>query len=224
MDEEIEFILSTAGRYLERKPGRKDVLSAFAGIRPLSRPGPGGPTSALSRDHSVHVDPNRLLTITGGKWTTYRHMAHDCVDQAAVLGDLPERECVTKTLNLHGTHANSQAFGPLAAYGTDAVLIAGLSAAEPEWGRPLDPALPVVGAEVIWAAREEMARTVEDVLARRTRALVLNAEAAVRMAPQVAALLARELGRDAAWQAAQVSAFNEVAAGYRVAGPGFPLA
>jgi glycerol-3-phosphate dehydrogenase len=145
-------------------------------------------------------------------------MAHDCVDQAATLGDLPDKPCVTKTLNIHGYHPNAEQFGHLSVYGTDALAIQALVAAEPTLGQPLDSALPYVAAEVVWAAREEMARTVEDVLSRRTRALLLNAGAALRMAPRVAELLAKELGHDSAWQAQQVAAFTELARGYQVSG------
>jgi glycerol-3-phosphate dehydrogenase len=211
---EIAFVLDTAGRYLQKPPTRADVLSAFAGIRPLVSAGNGKNTASLSRDHTIRIDPSGLLTITGGKWTTYRNMAEDCVNRAAELAKLDPRPCATRTLRIHGAHADAKQFGSLAVYGSDAPLIAKLADADAELGRPLHPALPYTGAEVIWAARYEMARTVEDVLARRTRALFLNARAALAMAPRVAELLARELGRDSAWQAAQVRAFGELAAGY----------
>ena len=216
LDQEIEFMLGTAALYLHKKPTREDILSVFAGIRPLVKSGEGKNTAALSRDHTIHIDQCGLLSITGGKWTTYRNMAQDCVDQAATLGDLRDRECVTKTLNIHGFHPHAEQFGWLSVYGSDAPAIKDLAAQNASLATTLDDALPYIGAEVVWAARHEMARTVEDILSRRTRALLLNAKAAVRMAPRVAALLAAELNRDAAWQAAQVSAFLQVAAGYHV--------
>ncbi len=214
LEEEIRFILDNAARYLERKPTENDILSVFAGIRPLARVAGGKNTAALSRDHTIHIDQNGLLSIAGGKWTTYRNMAQDALDQAATLGDLPEHPCVTKTLNLHGYHQHAESFGPLAVYGSDAVAIRELAQENADWASPLDLALPYTGAEVIWAARHEMARSVEDVLSRRTRALLLNARAAIRMAPRVASLLAGELGRDEAWEREQVAAFETVAAGY----------
>jgi glycerol-3-phosphate dehydrogenase len=217
LDEEIEFILETAGRYLRRPITRADVRSVFVGIRPLVRSGQGANTASLSRDHTIHIDPSGLLTIVGGKWTTYRHMAEDCVDHAATLARLPEKPCVTRNLNVHGFHRQAQNFGALAVYGSDALLIQDLVRAEPALGAALHPALPICGAEVVWAARVEMARTVEDVLARRTRALFLDARAAMEMAAETARLLARELGRDAAWQAEQVAAFRALAEGYVVA-------
>lgn len=207
-EEEIEFILSTAARYLAKAPTRKDILSVFVGIRPLVKSGSAENTAALSRDHTIHIDQSGLLTITGGKWTTYRRMAEDCVDQAAMLARLPERECVTKNLNIHGYHQHTDRFGHLWVHGSDAPDVAALGSAQ------LHTALPYTDGEVIWAVREEMARTVEDVLARRTRALFLNSRAAIEMAPAVATILAKELGEDQHWQDQQIVLFNEIAANY----------
>ena len=216
-DDEINFILETAGRYLERPPRRLDILSVFAGIRPLVRAGDGKNTASLSRDHTIHIDSSGLLTIAGGKWTTYRNMAEDCVDHAVTLAELDERPCVTKSLAIHGSDsvANSAANLPheMAIYGSDARKIREISKNESELANRLNNALPYTGAEVIFAVRYEMARTVEDVLARRTRALFLNARAAIEMAPTVARLVARELSRDEAWQREQTLDFQRLASG-----------
>jgi glycerol-3-phosphate dehydrogenase len=216
--EEIDFILETAGRYLHRAPTRTDVLSVFVGVRPLVRSGDAANTAALSRDHTIRIDPSGLLTIAGGKWTTYRNMAEDCVNQAATLARLADSPCVTRHLNIHGFHPNAERFGDLAVYGSDAVEIHELVRAQPALDERLHPELPYRAAEVAWAARREMALTVEDVLARRTRALFLNARAAVAMAPRVAEILAAERRCDASWQARQVSAFRDLARGYQVTG------
>jgi len=223
MEQEIEFILATAGQYLTKAPTRDDVLSVFAGIRPLVR-GTGvasgvSKTAALSRDHVIHIDRSGLVTICGGKWTTYRHMAEDCVDQAATLAQLPEKPCVTHHLRIHGFHdaAKEEAakeFGSLAVYGSDADEIRKLIETNAGLSEPLHAALPYVKAEVIWAARHEMARTVEDMLARRTRALFLNARAALAMAPAVANLMASELGWDEVTRTKQLAAFRDVASNY----------
>jgi glycerol-3-phosphate dehydrogenase len=213
LEEEIEFVLETASRFLVRPPTRKDVLAVFVGLRPLVKG--EGKTSALSRDHVIHVDASGLLTITGGKWTTYRHMAEDTVDHAITLGKLPDAECRTKNLHIHGYLENSSALGSLEVYGSDAEAIRTL-AKDPKLAAQLHPALPYIAAEVVWAARAEMARTVEDVLARHTRALFLNADAAISMADPVAKILAAELGRDEAWVAAQVDEFVTLAEQYRV--------
>jgi len=215
-DQEIAFVLETASRYLRRALTRADVRSVFVGIRPLVRSGDAKNTAALSRDHLIYIDPTGLITVTGGKWTTWRGMAEHCVNTAAMLEHLPEKPCPTRTLNIHGFHRCASRFGPLAVYGSDALHIQDLIHAEPALGEPLHPALPSCGAEVVWAARSEMARTVEDVLARRTRALFLDARAAIEMAPKAAALLARELGRDEEWQASQVASFRKLACGYLV--------
>ena len=216
MPDEIDFILDTASAYLEHRPGRGDILSVFTGIRPLVKEGGAAATATLSRDHKIQISSTGLLTITGGKWTTYRRMAEDCVDHATVLGRLEERPCVTRELRIHGHHASADAFGPLAAYGADAEGVLELMRSRPELAVPLHPSLAVNGAQVVWAARHEMARTVEDVLARRTRALFLNSRAALAMAPAAARLLAAELGRDEGWEQDQVAAFGRTAASYVV--------
>ena len=213
LEEEIEFVLETASRFFVRPPSRKDVLAVFVGLRPLVKG--EGKTSALSRDHLIHVDTSGLLTITGGKWTTYRHMAEDTVDHAITLGKLQDVECTTKNLRIHGYVEDSAKLGSLEVYGSDAEAIRAL-AKDPALAAQLHPALPYIAAEVVWAAREEMARTVEDVLARHTRALFLHADAAIAMAEPVARLLEAELGRDEAWVKAQVKEFSALAQQYRV--------
>jgi glycerol-3-phosphate dehydrogenase len=213
---EIEFILETASNYLARPPARSDILSVFTGIRPLVNAERGQKTAALSRDHTITVSQSGLLTITGGKWTTYRKMAEDCVDHAAVLGCLAEQPCVTRELRIHGYPQNSDTGHPLAVYGSDAAQIEALARETPVLREPLHPALPVIGAQVVWAARHEMARTLDDALARRTRALFLNAPAALAMAPAAARLMARELGRDEAWQKEQLDVFRQIVHGFDV--------
>ena len=217
-DHEIDFILDTAGRYLERPPTRNDILSVFAGIRPLVRTGDGKNTAALSRDHTIHIDNSGLLTIAGGKWTTYRNMAEDCVNQAATLAQLEDRPCVTRSLSIHGAKPLPPTSDALAIYGSDAARIQELAKADPSLLTPIHPSLPYTPAEVIWAVRHEMARSVEDILARRTRALFLNAKAANAMAPKVAELIANERHCDQEWQQRQVEDFQKVASGYIIAG------
>ncbi|QHN04509.1 glycerol-3-phosphate dehydrogenase/oxidase [Granulicella sp. WH15] len=216
LEEEIEFVLETAGQYLSRPPARKDVLSIYVGIRPLVKAAgaEGSKTSALSRDHTIQIDGAGLLTIVGGKWTTYRHMAEDCVDHAITLGSLKDTPCVTADLHVHGYLQNAQELGALAVYGTDAAAVQALANERPELAEKLHPELPYIGAEIVWAAQHEMSRTLDDALARRTRALLLNARATVEAAPKVAELLAAELGRDAGWAEEQVRSFTELAQQY----------
>jgi glycerol-3-phosphate dehydrogenase len=223
MEQEIDFILATAGQYLTKAPTRDDVLSVFAGIRPLvgatGAASGGVKTAALSRDHVIHIDRSGLVTVCGGKWTTYRHMAEDCVDQAATLAQLPEKPCGTHHLRIHGFHEvtkeeGAKQFGALAVYGSDANEIRKLITTDAGLSEPLHTALPYIKAEVLWAVRHEMARTVEDVLARRTRALFLNARAALEMAPAVADLMSSELGWNEATCTKQLAAFRDVASNY----------
>ncbi|SHJ47897.1 glycerol-3-phosphate dehydrogenase [Hymenobacter daecheongensis DSM 21074] len=215
---EIDFILDSAGRYLARPPQRADVLSTWAGLRPLAAPSTAGAaTKEISRSHKLLVAASGLLTITGGKWTTYRQMAEDVVDRASQLGPLPARPCRTAELPLHGAPAagaTPATNDPLAAYGTDAPALRQLLQENPAWAAPLAPGFPFLQAEVVWAARHEMARTVADVLARRLRLLFLDAAAAQAAAPVVAALLAAELGQDEAWQQQQLAEFRALTAGY----------
>lgn len=215
--QELEFLLDHAARYLSRDPAPSDVLSMFAGLRPLVKAGEASSTAALSRDHTLIVSASGLVTITGGKWTTYRRMGEDAINRAAQVGNLPVRPSITKDLKLHGWTDRPEA-APLDVYGTDAAELRRLLQERPEWAQPLHARLPYYVGEVIWAARCELARTVEDVLARRTRALLLDARASMEVAPTVARLLADELGHDQHWQEQQVQAFRALAAGYLLAG------
>lgn len=214
LDEEIGFILRNAARYLARDPKREDILSIFAGQRPLVRkPGKGGEaTKAISRNHEVLVSDSGLVTIVGGKWTTYRKMAEDTLNHAALIGGFDNKPCVTENLQLHGWRSPNAAPLPehLAVYGADAKKLEDL----PENGERLHDRLPYTKANVVWAIRQEMARTIEDILSRRTRALLLDARAAIESAPVVADLLAKELGKDAAWATKELEEFQKLAGGY----------
>jgi glycerol-3-phosphate dehydrogenase len=176
LESEVEFLLRHAKRYLLRPPERDDVQSMFAGLRPLVKRSPGRKTSALSRDHVIRISDHGLVTITGGKWTTYRRMGEDAVDAALKVAELPFRPSRTESLALAKPDSES------------------------------DP--------VLRAIHREMARTVEDVLARRTRELFLDAHNSLAQAPRVAAVLAAELGKDANWENGQVEAFRRLALTY----------
>lgn len=212
--EEVDFILSTSAKYLTKRPSESDVLSAFAGLRPLVQADEGANTAAISRDHTIVVSRFGLLTITGGKWTTYRRMAQDAVDRAEALAGFKRRPCKTEQLPVHGATRESISEPFLQAYGSDAREIRALIQADSTLGVRITPELPNVEAEVLWAVRQEMARTVEDVLARRTRTLLLDAKASIVSAKRVAELMAKELGKDAAWEAAVVEQYHQVAERY----------
>lgn len=214
LKEERDFVMTHACKYLAKDPTEADVLSVFAGLRPLVKSRDGSDTAALSRDHSIIVSESGLITLTGGKWTTYRKMAEDVIDQAETLGDLEAKPCATTELPIHGWTDRATKSDHLSVYGSDREEILELADAHPELDERLHPALPYLKAEVVWQVRHEMARTVEDVLARRTRALLLNASASIEAAAVVAELMARELGRDANWQLDQDEAYRELARGY----------
>jgi len=214
LPEEIDFILEHAAKYLTNDPGPEDVLSVFAGIRPLVNPGSDEDTAAISRDHYLVISKSGLVTITGGKWTTYRKMGEDTINQAAMVAGLEHQESITRSLRIHGWFKNVDMNDPLYVYGTDMLAIRNLIKQNPELGEKLHERLPYLSAEVVWAARQEMARTVEDVLARRTRALLLDARASVECAEKVAEILAKELNYDDNWKIKQVSDYQALAENY----------
>jgi len=215
LPEEIDFLLNHAARYLTKNPTRADVLSAFAGLRPLVRSDDAGTdTATLSRDHVILLSSSGLVTITGGKWTTYRRMGEDTVNQAAAVAGLAEQPSVSAQLHIHGWQESGPAGAPWDVYGSEAAGVQKLAAASPGWEEALHPNLPYLAGEVVWGVRREWARTVEDVLARRTRALLLDARTSMAVAPRVAELMARELGRDKAWQEEQVARYCELARSY----------
>ncbi len=213
---EIEFLLETITPYLNEAPQRSDVQSVFTGIRPLVVANPGAKTSKLPRDHAISISQNKLITITGGKWTTYRKMAEDCVDRAVDLVGLEKKACRTHALPIAGA-TKSMGDGDLAhVYGTDEPQIQQLGFQLANGNQPIDSRLSVTPAQVIWAARHEMARTVEDVLARRTRSLFLHARASIDIAPQVASLMRQELQQAETWESTQLQQFKQTAAHFDV--------
>ena len=214
LEEEIEFVMVHAARYMQQDPTRADVLSVFAGLRPLVRQEDAASTAAISRDHHLSISRAGLVTITGGKWTTYRKMGEDTIEQAVTVANLEPRESRTANLKLHGWTKALERADPLHVHGTDADGIRALAKENPSLAALLHPRLPYIAAEVVWAARHEWARTVEDVLARRTRALLLDARASIESAPRVAELLQVELGRDAAWGREQVKTYSALAQRY----------
>lgn len=215
LEEEIAFILHTAGRYLIRPPQRSDVLSVFAGLRPLAAPDKEGKsTREISRSHKIFVSRNKLVTITGGKWTTYRKMAEDTVDRLIALNLLERRACVTEDFPIHGSRPDPDLSDHLYVYGSDISAIRALMASDAGMAARLHPRYGYTVAEVVWAVREEMALEVEDVLARRVRLLFLDARAAVEAAPKVAEVMAWELGHGREWMDAQVRTFSELAERY----------
>ncbi len=217
LEKEIRFVLETAQRFLTKKPKRADVLSVFAGLRPLAAPDEKGQsTKEVSRTHKIIVSETGLITITGGKWTTYRQIAEDIVDKAMTVHQLPNKKCVTKHLEIHGNKKNkdSDFENHLFIYGTDAAAILKLQESKPDLREKLHPDYNYTLAEVVWAIRYEMATTVEDVLARRVRLLFLDARAAIDCSHTVAQLLADELGYDEIWIQNQMDDFKKVANGF----------
>jgi glycerol-3-phosphate dehydrogenase len=211
---EIDFLLNHAGKYLTKGPSRKDILSVFSGLRPLIKVGKTENTAGLLRDHAIFVSKSGLVSIAGGKWTTYRKMAEDVVNKASLVGGLPQRNCLTKTLKLYGFQEGLDPQEHFSTYGSFSKEVKALSRNKKGWARKLHPSLPYTAAEVVWAVRTEMARTLEDVLSRRTRSLLLDARASIEIAPEVAKLMAKELKKDRNWEKKQVEEYAKLAAYY----------
>jgi glycerol-3-phosphate dehydrogenase len=217
LEKEIEFVLETAQRFLAKKPTRADVLSVFAGLRPLAAPEEKGQsTKEVSRSHKIIVSETGLISITGGKWTTYRKIAEDIMDKAISVHNLPKSDCKTEHISIHGNQKTSalDRENHLYIYGTDIPEILQLQKNEPELKEKLHPNYEYTMAEVAWAIRSEMARSIDDVLARRVRLLFLDARAAIDSCEKVADLLAKELGHDETWKQNQIDEFKTVANGF----------
>ncbi|HZT65542.1 MAG TPA: glycerol-3-phosphate dehydrogenase/oxidase [Acidimicrobiales bacterium] len=224
--EDIAYLLGAVNASVTEPVSESDVLGTWAGLRPLVRQAATERTADLSRRHTVFTSDDGLVTITGGKLTTYRTMAADAVDAAlSVLGRGRgrRRRSPTARMTIRGGDGLGSLSGEdgarrlgldpavhdhlLSRFGSEAAAVADLMAADPSLRRPLVEGLPYLAAEAVWAVRQEMARTVEDVLARRTRALLLDREATAAAAPGVAGLIGDELGWDEATRSAQVEAF-----------------
>ncbi|MFC0778366.1 FAD-dependent oxidoreductase [Flavobacterium sp. HJSW_4] len=217
LESEIQFVLETAQRFLAKKPTRADVLSVFAGLRPLAAPKEEGKsTKEVSRSHKIIVSETGLITITGGKWTTYRKIAEDIIDKAIKTGKLPNKECTTEHLSIHGNQPTNAADreNHLYIYGSDISKIIELQESEPELKEKLHPDHEFTMAEVVWAIRYEMARTIDDILARRVRLLFLDARAAIEVSEKTARVLAKELGHDEAWIKTEIANFSQIAKGF----------
>jgi len=215
LDTEVDFILETASRYLDKDIDRQAIKSVFAGLRPLAASeNKGKPTKEISRHHKILVSPAGLISVIGGKWTTYRKMAEDAVDHAILIGNLPERPCLTAELMIHSYKKDVDHEHPLSVYGSDVDQLLSIEKDSPNYSGYLSEGLKIRKCQVLWAVREEMARTVEDVLARRTRILFLDAREAVRVAEQTATLMAVELGFPVSWIQRQVDDFKRLASHY----------
>jgi glycerol-3-phosphate dehydrogenase len=210
LDTEINFILRTAEKYFVKPPRREDVLCIFAGLRPLAAD-PDNPSSTreVSRRHKITLSPSGLLTIIGGKWTTYRRMAEETIDKAIEADLLENRRCITSGLKLVSSDTGSGS-GRLRIYGDHSSEIEKMIRENPDLGIPIDPRLPYTKAEMIWICRNEMPLNLDDLLARRSRALFLNAKASSDIAEEAAGIMAEEMGHDDTWRKDQVESYRQL--------------
>ncbi|MEM7603602.1 MAG: FAD-dependent oxidoreductase, partial [Verrucomicrobiota bacterium] len=190
MQEEVDYLIDHAGRYLVAKPTHADIRSMFAGLRPLVVPNQSQSqsTSKISRSHSLTVSDSGLVTMAGGKWTTYRQMAEDAVDRVIEVGGFDPRPCSTHDLKL--------------------------LAEESIVSEKIHPELPCTLDDVDSAVNREMALTLDDVLSRRTRSLLLDAKAARKIAPAVCQQMAGILGKGDDWVARELKEFEQIALAY----------
>ena len=216
LESEIEFVLNTAGKYLSKKPEKKDVLSVFAGLRPLAATDDGNEkTKEISRSHKVIISDSGLVSVIGGKWTTYRKMAEDTLSKIIKRKMLPNKKCITEDLKIHG-YTHEKPNGAFSYYGADKIKLDALISSNILWAEPLDKETNIVAGQVVWAIRNEMAGTVEDFLARRVRVLFTDANLAMKLAPEVAEIMMKELCQDEVWKEMQIQSFTELANGYLV--------
>jgi glycerol-3-phosphate dehydrogenase len=212
LDKEIDFILLTLNNYLKKHVERSDIQSVFVGLRPLAvHKNNRKKTKEISRKHKILISDSNLVTITGGKWTTYRKMAEASIDKVISLGMLEEKKCLTADIKIHGAE-NSEQLNSI--YGSDFEKIKKLRNEQADLQEKIHPSFDYTKAEVVWSIRNEFARTVEDILARRTRTLFLNAQASLDAAPIVAKILAKELNKDNVWTKNQIKAFSILAETY----------
>ncbi len=216
LESEITFILDTCKHYLAKAPGRQDVRSVFAGLRPLAAPSEeGAKTKEVSRSHKVAVSSSKLISIIGGKWTTYRKMGEDTIEAVSKIHGLKLKQENSENIPMVGATQKTHD-GHWGVYGSEAGKIKSLIDKDAALGSLLHQNYPYTAAEVVWAMREEMAVKVEDVLARRLRILFLDAKAAAEMAPKVAEIMQEFLKKSDNWAAKQVEAFRALASKYMI--------
>ena len=218
LESEISFILEEAGKYLTTPPKREDVLSVFAGLRPLIAQ-KGKLSKSLSRDHVIEISPSALITIVGGKWTTYRKMAEDAVDCFFKLHNMEKIPSQTHHLKLHGYKEGVDPALDFSKYGSDDKLVLEIEEQMPFHQEQIHPKLPFSVAEVIFSCRFELAIKIEDFLARRSRALLIDAQSAIEAAPLVAQIMAKELGYDSNWVEKEIANFRKLAEIYSLNSP-----
>jgi glycerol-3-phosphate dehydrogenase len=213
LKEEIDFIINHFNRYTAANISYNDIKSVFAGLRPLANVNSKKKTAIMPRDHVIKVLPSRLVHVTGGKWTTYRSIAEHSIDKAIQIAGLNFSACKTKNLKIHGWTAE-KINTHLSVYGVNAMAIKKSMEDDASLSGKIHSLYPYTKAEVKWFILKEMAVTVEDILARRTRLLFLDAKAAMEAAPLVASMLATLTGKDVVWEQAQLEEFNKLARGY----------
>jgi len=211
LEKEVEFVLEHAKKYMDHDPELSDVRSIFAGIRPLLKPAETKSTASISRDHHIQISQSGLVTITGGKWTTYRKMGEDVINQAALVAGLEEKPSLTRTFRIHGWLKNLDKHDPRHVYGSDGVAIRKMEKEKPKLAQKVSNKFSYSLAEILWMLENEMTITLEDLMARRTRMLFLDADESIRIAPELVKLMATHLKKGRRWQKDQLEKFINMA-------------
>ena len=214
LDKEISFILENAGKYMTKTPKKSDIKSVFTGLRPLAADeGNSNETSEISRSHKIILSESGMISILGGKWTTYRKMSEDVINSALSVGGFPERACITQNLPIKGYDYNSDWENPMHVYGTEIDKIKSID--ESNFNKSISKEFFITKNMIIWSIRNEMAFKLEDVLARRTRCLFLDVEETLKIAPKVLSIMAKEMNKNKEWINTELKNFIKLALKYQ---------
>ena len=214
LKEEVDFILKNAGKYMSVKPKKDDIKSVFAGLRPLAATSNKQSTKEVSRSHKIDISPSGLISVLGGKWTTYRKIAEDAIDKAISINKLKKKKCKTERTKLFGFKRNVSWSDPMHVYGSLKKKVESLGGINDN--KSLSNKFYISNNIIEWSIIHEMALTVEDILARRTRCVFLDSKESKRIAPIVAQKMADVLGEDDKWIDAELKKFNKLIKNYIV--------
>ena len=214
LKEEVDFILKNAGKYMSVKPKKDDIKSVFAGLRPLAATSNKQSTKEVSRSHKIDISPSGLISVLGGKWTTYRKIAEDAINTAISINKLKKKKCKTERTKLFGFKRNVSWSDPMHIYGSLKKKVESLGGINDN--KSLSNKFYISNNIIEWSIIHEMALTVEDILARRTRCVFLDSKESKRIAPIVAQKMADILGEDDKWIDAELKKFNKLIKNYIV--------
>ena len=214
LKEEIDFILKNASKYMTIKPKKDDIKSVFAGLRPLAATSDKKSTKEVSRSHKIDISPSGLISVLGGKWTTYRKISEDAIDTAISINKLKKKKCKTKKTKLFGYKKKVDFSDPMHVYGSLKKKVESLGGIDDN--KSLSTKFYISNNIIEWSIIHEMALTVEDILARRTRCVFLDSNESKLIAPSVAKKMADVLEKDQEWIDSELKNFNKLIKNYTI--------